>query len=114
MQYKDRAFVVRKLDGDISILPTKYLDELRQLSSEKLSGVKAQSLVSPHPFNQILMLTRKNIVHQYTYTTFVLESTLHVRVLQNKLTPNLAKYLDMAEMELDYGWNIEIPQPKGA
>jgi len=59
------------------------------------------------------VLTRKNIVHNYTYTTSVLKSTLHVRVLQNKLTSNLAEYLDMAKMELDHGWDIEIPQPEG-
>ena len=45
------VFVVRRLDADISILPTKYLDELRLFSSEKLSGVKAQSLVSSKLFS---------------------------------------------------------------
>ena len=43
----------------------------------------------------------------------MIESNLHFRVLQNKLTAELPKYLDIAKTELDYGWPIDIPQPDG-
>lgn len=43
----------------------------------------------------------------------MLESDLHVRVLNSKLNPELAKYLDIARSELDYGWEIDVPQPLG-
>lgn len=41
------------------------------------------------------------------------ESNLHFRVIQNKLTAELPKYLDIAKEELDYGWNIEVPHSQG-
>lgn len=43
----------------------------------------------------------------------MIESNLHFRVLQNKLTAELPKYLDIAKTELDYGWPQDIPQPDG-
>ena len=39
--------------------------------------------------------------------------TLHVHVPQNKLTPNLVEYFDMAKTELDYGFGVNIPKPEG-
>lgn len=44
----------------------------------------------------------------------MVESNLHFRVLQNKLTAELPKYLDIAKTELDYGWAQDIPQPDGS
>ncbi|KAF2477644.1 cytochrome P450 [Lindgomyces ingoldianus] len=95
-QYRDSPFVVRRYDVDISVLPNKYLNELRLYPNTKLSGVKAQV---------------KNLVDKWTYTTLMIESNLHIRVLQNKLTAELAKYLDIAKTELNHGWPLDIPQP---
>ncbi|KAF2198781.1 putative cytochrome P450 [Delitschia confertaspora ATCC 74209] len=94
-KYKDTPFVIRRYDTDISVLPKKYLDEIRLYPVAKLSGVKAQ-----------------NLVNKYTYTTLMIESNLHFRVLQNKLTPNLTTYLDIAKEELEYGWPIDVAQPE--
>lgn len=44
---------------------------------------------------------------------FLMESSLHFRVVQNKLTPELYKYVDMAKAELDYAWPLDVPQPDG-
>lgn len=41
------------------------------------------------------------------------ESNLHFRVVQNKLTPELPKYLDIVKTELEYGWQIDVPRPDG-
>ena len=46
LQYKDTPFVVRRWDTDITVLPNKYLNELRLYPTTKLSGVKAQVAVS--------------------------------------------------------------------
>lgn len=43
----------------------------------------------------------------------MLESNLHVKVLNSKLNPHLKKYIDLAKSELEYAWHIEIPQPEG-
>jgi hypothetical protein len=41
------------------------------------------------------------------------ESNLHFRVVQNKLTPELPKYLDIIKKELDEIWSDDIPDPEG-
>lgn len=42
-----------------------------------------------------------------------METTLHIRVINNKLTPDLPKYLDIARGELEFAWHEEVPQPHG-
>lgn len=55
----------------------------------------------------------QNLVDRWTWTSLMSESNLHIRVLQNKLTGELPKYLDIAKTELEYGWDLDIPQPDG-
>lgn len=43
----------------------------------------------------------------------MMESSLHFRAIQNKLTPELFKYLNLARSELDHGWQLDVPQPEG-
>lgn len=43
----------------------------------------------------------------------MMESNLHFKVVMNKLTPDLWKYMDLAKAEVDYGFPIDVPQPKG-
>ena len=40
-------------------------------------------------------------------------SELIFRVLNNKLTPELNKYVDLARSELEYAWDIDLPKPEG-
>lgn len=40
----------------------------------------------------------------------MMDSDLHVKVLNGKLNPNLPKYMQIAESELEYGWGIDIPK----
>ncbi|KAI0479890.1 cytochrome P450 [Xylaria cf. heliscus] len=75
-------------------MPHKYLPEMRLMPPEKLSAVR---------------VIAKNMVHRYTNTSFIMESDLHFRVIQNKLTPNLPKYLEMARTEVDYACTYDIP-----
>jgi len=55
----------------------------------------------------------QNFGHKYTDITIMAESNLHFRVVQNKLTPELPKYLDIVKTELEYGWQIDVPRPDG-
>ncbi|KAI0860251.1 cytochrome P450 [Xylaria cubensis] len=96
-KYKDRPFVIKRYDVNFTVLPHKYLDELRLVPESKLSAAKAQV---------------QNIGHKWTGTDFMAESHLHFRALQNKLNAELPKYLDVAKAELDYVWGIEVPSPK--
>lgn len=42
----------------------------------------------------------------------MMNSDLHVNVLNGKLNPELPKYLEIAEAELNYAWNIDVPRPE--
>lgn len=55
----------------------------------------------------------KNLVPKWTFTEFMYHSELIYRVLNNKLTPELNKYVDLARSELEYAWDIDLPKPKG-
>ncbi|KAI1337309.1 cytochrome P450 [Xylariaceae sp. FL0016] len=96
-QFKDQPFVVRRHDVDITVMPNRYLTELRLFPTSKLSAVRAQV---------------DNLGHKWTYTTVMTESNLHFRVIQNKLIAELPKYLELARTELDYGWDIDVPHPE--
>ncbi|TRX92243.1 hypothetical protein FHL15_006858 [Xylaria flabelliformis] len=96
-KYKDRPFVIKRYDVNFTVLPHKYLDELRLVPESKLSASKAQV---------------QNIGHKWTGTDFMAESHLHFRALQNKLSAELPKYLDVAKAELDHVWGIEVPSPQ--
>ncbi|KAI0454658.1 cytochrome P450 [Xylaria acuta] len=78
----------------MTVMPNRYLEELRLIPPTKLSAVRAQVA---------------NLGHKWTYTTIMTESNLHFRVIQNKLIAELNKYLDIAKTELDYAWPIDVP-----
>lgn len=42
----------------------------------------------------------------------MMDSDLHVNVLNAKLNPELPKYIDIAGRELNYAWDIDVPKPK--
>jgi len=43
-----------------------------------------------------------------------MQSNVHFRVLLNKVTPELPKFLDITRKELEYGWALDMPQPEGS
>ncbi|KAJ3493328.1 hypothetical protein NLG97_g4803 [Lecanicillium saksenae] len=96
-KFNNIPFVIRRYDTDITILPIKYLDELRLVPKSKLNGKIAQV---------------KNLVPKWTGIESILDSDLHANVLNAKLNPNLLKYVDIAHGELQYGWSIDVPQPE--
>ncbi|KAF2735353.1 cytochrome P450 [Polyplosphaeria fusca] len=93
---KNSSFIIKRLDSDLLVLSNKYLEELRLLPNSKLSNVHAQV---------------KNMLGDYSYSTFLLHNDQHVRVLQNYLTPNLSTFLGRAREEMDYSFTQDIPRP---
>jgi hypothetical protein len=43
-----------------------------------------------------------------------MKSNVHFRVLLQKVTPELPKFLAITSKELEYGWAIDMPQPEGS
>ncbi|KAJ8132102.1 hypothetical protein O1611_g1523 [Lasiodiplodia mahajangana] len=93
---KNVPYVLRRYDTDITILPIKYLEEMRLIPRSKLNGKKAQV---------------NNLVPRWTWTQVMMDSDLHVNVLNAKLNPELPKYIDIAGRELEYAWSIDVPRP---
>lgn len=87
-------FKIRRNDGEILIISNKYVDELRNVPEEQVSGMDAHV---------------KNVTGWYTTGDVLLEGDLPSRVIQQKLTPNLnAAALPMKD-ELDYALQVEVP-----
>ncbi|KAF2244714.1 cytochrome P450 [Trematosphaeria pertusa] len=94
-RFKNSCFIVKRLDSDLLVLSNKYLEELSFVPKTKLSNVHSQV---------------QNILGSYTYSTFLLDSDQHVRVVQNFLTPNLKTFLSRSREELDFSFEHDVPQ----
>jgi hypothetical protein len=53
------------------------------------------------------------MMYEWTDLHFLNRSDLHATVLKRKLAPELSKYLEIADLEIEYGWNIDTPQSDG-
>ncbi|KAG8156340.1 hypothetical protein KVR01_013792 [Diaporthe batatas] len=96
-KFKGSPFIVRRFDTDYNILPMQYLEEVRLISPSILSGRIA---------------TSQNMLYKWTDLHFLNRSDLHVQVMKRKLAPELSKFLKIASQELDYGWDLDVPQPE--
>ncbi|KAE8138186.1 cytochrome P450 [Aspergillus pseudotamarii] len=92
-QYKDRAFRLLKPDGDIIVLPNKYVEELRQLPLTTLNALEAVFAD-----------------HVGKYTTILNDSHLHTEVIQKRLTPAISRLIPRIIDELDHGFDVEMPE----
>ncbi|KAL0262791.1 hypothetical protein SLS55_001764 [Diplodia seriata] len=96
-KFKSSMFKVRRNDADILIIPNKFVDELRNLPDEKISAIRAHI---------------KNLLGRYSTTLILLESDLHSKVLQTKLTPSLGSIIPIVKDELDFALKKETPDCK--
>ncbi|KAJ8123867.1 hypothetical protein ONZ43_g280 [Nemania bipapillata] len=87
-------FRVRRNDGDILVISNKHVDELRSLPEEQVNGMDAHV---------------KNICGRYTTGNILLDGDLPSRVIQQKLTPNLAATAPLMKDELDHALDVEFP-----
>lgn len=53
------------------------------------------------------------MLYEWTDLHFLNRSDLHARVMKRKLAPELSRFLKIASKELDYGWNLDVPQTEG-
>lgn len=96
-KYKDSMFWIRRNNRDILILSNKFVDELRTIPEEKISGTEAEL---------------ENLRGPY-YMDVAIRSTLHTRSLNQKMSPNLQAYVDIVRDELAYAMEVEIPKSEG-
>ncbi|KAI1330891.1 cytochrome P450 [Xylariaceae sp. FL0255] len=94
-KFKATPFIVRRFDTDYNILPIRYLEEIRLVSPAILSSKIA---------------TTYNMLYEWTDLYFLKRSDLHTQVLKNKVAPELSNHLEKASDELDYGWQLDVPQ----
>jgi hypothetical protein len=118
MQYKDSAFKFTRTDADMVILSNKYMEELRSLPAAIASPTVAHAHVRTIPsvlFETLhnTELPTQNLLGSYTQTGIILESDLHFRLLQSKLTPNLGSLAVPMQDELDFAMDADFPRCKG-
>ena len=90
-------FWIRRNDRDILVISNKFVDELRNIPEEKLSGTEAEL---------------ENLRGPY-YMDVAIRSALHTRSLNQKMSPNFQAYVDIVRDELAYAMEVEIPKSEG-
>ncbi|KAI0458270.1 cytochrome P450 [Xylaria acuta] len=94
-KYKDHPFVLRRQDHDITILPTKYVNELRSIPNTKLSRGRANFL---------------EWGDQWAMHTLWAHSEWPVKAISENRNGQMGKYLEAIRRELDYAYQAEMPQ----
>ncbi|KFA68979.1 hypothetical protein S40285_08381 [Stachybotrys chlorohalonatus IBT 40285] len=94
-KFKESMFKIRRQDGDILVISQKFVDQLRSLPEKQLSSTWAQV---------------RNLHGHYTTLDALITSNLHIRVIQQRLTPNLAASVPIMEKELKYALDVEMPK----
>lgn len=79
---------------EVVLLPNRYIDELRNIPEEKASPPKA--------------LFNKGLGH-YVDMDIILESRLHVHIVQQRLTPTLGSIMPQLQQELEFALETELP-----
>nr|Q56RZ1.1 RecName: Full=Cytochrome P450 monooxygenase ltmK; AltName: Full=Lolitrem B biosynthesis cluster 1 protein K [Epichloe festucae Fl1]Q56RZ5.1 RecName: Full=Cytochrome P450 monooxygenase ltmK; AltName: Full=Lolitrem B biosynthesis cluster 1 protein K [Epichloe festucae var. lolii]AAW88512.1 P450 monooxygenase [Epichloe festucae var. lolii]AAW88516.1 P450 monooxygenase [Epichloe festucae]AGN73069.1 P450 monooxygenase [Epichloe hybrida] len=93
-KWKDSLFQISRYDGDILIVPPRYLDDLHNKSQEELSAI--YGLI-------------RNFGGSYSGITLLGENDVGIRALQTKITPNLAKLCDDIRDEFQYCLDTDFP-----
>ncbi|KAG7001340.1 ent-kaurene oxidase [Physcia stellaris] len=96
--FKDGMFWVPCNDADILVLARKYVDDIRDLPESKASAVHSHV---------------NSLLGRHSATDLLLESDLHARVVQKKLTPSLGKLFTIIKEEHDYGMAQDLPTING-
>ncbi|KAI0530102.1 cytochrome P450 [Xylaria digitata] len=93
-QFKHQVFRIRRIDGDIFVIPSENLDRFRNAPEEEVNGLEAHI---------------KNLFGPYSTTDMMLDSDLPTRVIQQKLTPSLTSVVSTMKDEIDHALEIEVP-----
>ncbi|KAL5362268.1 cytochrome P450 [Aspergillus floccosus] len=93
-QYKDGMFRIARVDTDILVIPSRFVDELHSKPDAQLSAIKAHM---------------KNLLGRYSTINILDEGILHTHVLQTELTPRLGNLIPVIKSELDFALARELP-----
>ncbi|TRX91613.1 hypothetical protein FHL15_007395 [Xylaria flabelliformis] len=91
----DKPFVLRRQDHDVTILPTKYVTELRSIPNSKLSRGRANFL---------------EWGDRWAMRTLWSHSEWAIKAISENKNGQLGKYLEVMRKEFDHAWKIEMPQ----
>ncbi|OJJ83192.1 cytochrome P450 [Aspergillus glaucus CBS 516.65] len=92
-KYRDTPFRILKADGDLIVLPAKYINELRNVAPSELSSLDAQ-------YNNVLG----------KYTNVLVESRLPSLTVAKRLNPAISRLVPSLIDELQYAFDIEVPK----
>ena len=105
---------MKRCDHDIAIIPSKYVDELRSMPEHRVSAIEMHVKVSPEvPVASVVKPdsnTKQNLLGPYTTMDIALQSSLHTRAIQQKLTPNIGRFIEPIQDELKYALQAEMPR----
>ncbi|KAJ5104629.1 hypothetical protein NUU61_001976 [Penicillium alfredii] len=93
-KYKDTPFRMLTADGALTVLPVKYLDELRNLPPSVISSLDAQY--------------EQNALGDYT--NILVNSGLPSATVRKRLTPGLGRIVPWVIDELRYAFDSAIPE----
>ena len=82
-------------DRDIIVLPSRYLNELGNLTDDHSSSSAGQI---------------NNMAGKFSTADVILNGDVHFRMIQEVLTPNLTATIPMIKDELDYAMAHDIPK----
>ena len=86
-------------DANMIVLSNRYVEEIRALPGSIANPTEAHS---------------HNLLGYFTQMDLILQSNLHFRIIQNKLTPNLGHLASPMREELEFGIANDFPVCKGA
>ncbi|KAI6312502.1 hypothetical protein MCOR30_010531 [Pyricularia oryzae] len=95
-KYKDKPFVVRKLNGDVTIMPMRYLAETRLLPESVLSFKFALS---------------KFFLPEQMNLNWIKTSERDPNMLKMKLTPEISRFIEMSRQEMEQTLPTTMPKP---
>ncbi|KAI0124116.1 hypothetical protein BJ170DRAFT_686485 [Xylariales sp. AK1849] len=91
-----KSFVLRRQDHDITVLPNRYVSELRSIPNSKLRRGKANSL---------------EWGDQWAMNTMWNHSDLPIRAIADNRNGQLTRYLESMRKKFDHAYKTELPQP---
>ncbi|KAL2816441.1 cytochrome P450 [Aspergillus cavernicola] len=96
-KFRNSSFTIIRPESIITVIPNKYVDELRNISDDRLAAVEA--LV-------------EDLMSNYTGIDILIGSHLSMNVVKTQLVPRLGSFIPIIEEELDYGFQKEFPSCK--
>ncbi|KAI4286868.1 MAG: hypothetical protein L6R35_003880, partial [Caloplaca aegaea] len=97
-KYKDSPFTVVRPESIITVLPKKYVHELRNVPESKLYSFQALA---------------DDLVGRYSGIDIMLGSELNFHAVQNKLTPRIGAFTEVVKEELDFAMEKDFPKCTG-